>query len=314
MTPLARSLCLYAALAARGAALPGDCTATEAGSYRIDPRTISSITTQGSCSPGWSSAPPALVTACSAVHAPYASGMLDRRTPSQVAASDACDAVTCPAGISAQTCGTSPCGYTFPSGPFQQIDQAMVATKAAAMALSSSQCQACAAQYEIAGGFAACSVTADQWDSANNMMTASGNSCLHQSSLIDGCVVSWDAALSAQQYAGAADAIVLARSGYCLGWGTLTRCQVCPPSCCTTCCILALNPARAECAAWQRRRRNSAPVSVGRLPTTRPPLHRQTRGPYSFYARHALYWAVLPVRARAQLGRRLCRGRPVVHT
>jgi hypothetical protein len=159
----ALGLAYAAALTSCSAALPGDCSAIEAASYMIDPRTVVSISTQASCTPtAMESAAnySQLLAACAAVHVPRAQAPLTR-SPQQLAAEAECEAVPYPPNVQPGLGGyPNPCRFDSAVG-VKQPDRTMITTKAAATARVSPECAACAAHHEVPGGFAKCTVDAD---------------------------------------------------------------------------------------------------------------------------------------------------------
>eukprot|EP01049_Picozoa_sp_SAG25_P015769 SAG25_NODE_3335_length_1124_cov_2.544390_1_plen_229_part_01 len=164
------ALAYGAALAAPAWGLAGDCTAIEVSSYAIVPGKFR-ITRQASCEPnnchqacqgnpsmGYPF-PPACLDACHQVYIPSAAATT-RNSPVQKAAGDACRNVPCHAviGVNNADCHvrpspecqqyTGPCDTQRATG-IVELDQTMLATKVAAMALSSPKCARCAAQYAI---------------------------------------------------------------------------------------------------------------------------------------------------------------------
>lgn len=199
-------------------AFPGDCTPIEAGSYYIDPRS-EHLDGQPECVSGYPSAPDGetlseadITAACAAVDLPYVSSIT---APAYGAARDACRAAT--ATTDQGTVVENACIF------FVQIentpDATMIATKAAAVALASPECAACAAAYEPDGGFDACVVSTDA-------------SCQHDHEIWDECVAD-DAVLMAAMGTEDSAALVGDIFAYraintCLAWSSLGRCQVRP--------------------------------------------------------------------------------------
>jgi hypothetical protein len=209
---------LAAGLLPSASAFPGDCTPIEAGSYTIDPRS-EHLDGQPECVPGYPSAPDGetlnrtdVTAACAAVDLPYVSSMT---APAYGAARDACDAATATTDQ-----GTVVEGVCYFDARIEKTpDATMIATKAAAVALASPECAACATAFEPDGGFDACVVSADA-------------SCKHSRSMFDACVADGDVLAAAM---GTEDSSALLGSIFtynelqvCLAWSSLGRCQVRP--------------------------------------------------------------------------------------
>jgi hypothetical protein len=98
-------------------------------------------------------------------------------------------------------------------------DATMIATKAAAVALASPECAACAAAFEPDGGFDACVVSADA-------------SCKHSRGMFDACVADEDvlaAAMGTEDSTALLGGIMTYKELQgCLAWSSLGRCQVRP--------------------------------------------------------------------------------------
>ena len=212
---------LAAGLLPSASAFPGDCTPIEAGSYYIDPRS-EHLDGQPECVSGYQIAPDGetlseadVTAACAAVDLPYVSSIT---APAYGAARDACRAAT--ATTDQGTVVEGVC-YFYPQIE-KTPDATMIATKAAAVALASPECAACAAAFEPDGGFDACVVSTG----------GSSGSCRHDSDIWDACVADDDVLLAAM---GTEDSSALLGgiSAYkevyvCLAWSSLGRCQVRP--------------------------------------------------------------------------------------
>ena len=209
---------LAAGLLPSASAFPGDCTPIEAGSYMIDPRS-EHLAGQPTCEYNYPSAPDGetlseadVTAACAAVDLPYVSSIT---APAYLAARDACNAAT--ATTDQGTVVEGVCAFT----PQNEVtpDATMIATKAAAVALASPECAACAAAFEPDGGFDACVVSVDA-------------SCKHSRSMFDACVGDPDvllAAMGTEDSSALLGSIFVYREGEaCLAWSSLGRCQVRP--------------------------------------------------------------------------------------
>jgi len=211
---------LAAGLLPSASAFPGDCTPIEAGSYYIDPRS-EHLDGQPECVSGYQIAPDGetlseadVTAACAAVDLPYVSSIT---APAYGAARDACRAAT--ATTDQGTVVEGVC-YFYPQIE-KTPDATMIATKAAAVALASPECAACAAAFEPDGGFDACVVSVDA-------------SCKHgrRNAFMAACVGDPNALVAAM---GTEDSTALLGGimAYnelqgCLAWSSLGRCQVRP--------------------------------------------------------------------------------------
>ena len=210
---------LAAGLLPSASAFPGDCTPIEAGSYTIDPRG-EHLAGQPECVYNYPSAPDGetlseanVTAACAAVDLPYVSSIT---APAYGAARDACNAAT--ATTDQGTVVDRACYFNVPTE--KTPDATMIATKAAAVALASPECAACAAAYEPDGGFDACVVSVDA-------------SCQHDRDIWDECVADDDvlvAAMGTEDSAALVGGITTYKAGFssCLAWSSLGRCQVRP--------------------------------------------------------------------------------------
>jgi hypothetical protein len=210
---------LAAGLLPSASAFPGDCTPIEAGSYTIDPRS-ERLAEQPTCERVGYVFPPDGETlsdadwtaACAAVALPYVSSITD---PAYDAATEACGAATVTTDQ-----GTVMEDACYAVTHNEHIgDATMIATKAAAVALASPECAACAAGFEPDGGFDACVVSIDA-------------SCEHSRGIWDGCVAD-DGDLLAAMGTEDSTALLGGMSAYkdlnvCLAWSSLGRCQVRP--------------------------------------------------------------------------------------
>ena len=197
-------LSCWASLCVGTAAAPGDCTPIEAASYLIDPRTRT-VTSPAVCE-----ADPSFNASadCERRNVPPIGPEYARST----ATLDACHS-PCQSDYSSPDClnDRDRCQYR-PPVVERAPDDDMIATKAAAVALSSPNCTACAAQYEVNGGFDECEVSADE-------------SCRHSQLLVRNCVGgASDLTPSELAYAYALD------DGYpytdCLAWSSETDCAL----------------------------------------------------------------------------------------
>lgn len=209
---------LAAGLLPSASAFPGDCTPIEAGSYTIDPRS-EHLDGQPTCEYNYPSAPDGetlseadVTAACAGVDLPYVSSMT---APAYGAARDACNAAT--ATTDQGTVVENACYFT----PHNEKtpDATMIATKAAAVALASPECAACAAAFEPDGGFDACVVSTDA-------------SCQHGRDIWDECVAHMEvllAAMGTEDSSALLGEIVTYKEAHvCLAWSSLGRCQVRP--------------------------------------------------------------------------------------
>ena len=209
---------LAAGLLPSASAFPGDCTPIEAGSYTIDPRS-ERLAEQPTCGMRYPNLPDGetlsdadWTAACAAVALPYVSSITD---PAYDAATEACGAATVTTDqgtVVEDACNAVAHNEDIP-------DATMIATKAAAVALASPECAACAAGFEPDGGFDACVVSSDA-------------SCAHSRHIWDACVAD-DNGLRAAMGTEDSTALVGDMFAYreinvCLAWSSLGRCQVRP--------------------------------------------------------------------------------------
>ena len=209
---------LAAGLLPSASAFPGDCTPIEAGSYTIDPRN-EHLAGQPTCeyghlgSPGLNLDDQAVgVAACAAVPMPYLTSVV----PESDARGDACRAAVTLTD-SQGTVVDRACYFNVPTE--KTPDATMIATKAAAVALASPECAACAAAFEPDGGFDACIVSTDA-------------SCDHGRGIWDDCVADENVLLAAMGTEDSAalvgDIFTYKELNVCLAWSSLGRCQVRP--------------------------------------------------------------------------------------